>query len=82
MSDPGLAYRTRDEVAEYRNERDCLGFIQRLLLNNNLATEKEVKAIDKDVRKEVDEAVEKCRAAPRPDNDKLYSHILNDDKCG
>lgn len=51
-------------------------------MNNNLATEKDLKAIDKEVRKEVDEAAEKCKAAPRPSEDKLYANILNDDKCG
>lgn len=59
-----------------------MGFIQKMILKHNLATEKEIKAIDKDVRKEVDDAAEKCKAAPRPDNDKLYAHILNDNKCG
>lgn len=69
-------------MAKYRDERDCIGYIQKMILNNNLATEKDIKAIDKEVRKEVDEAAEKCRAATRPDGDKLYAHILNDDKCG
>lgn len=53
-----------------------------MILKNNLATEKDLKAIDKEVRKEVDDAVEKCKAAPKPDSDKLYAHILNDNKCG
>jgi len=44
-------------------------------LNNNLATEKDLKAIDKEVRKEVDEAAEKCKVAPRPTEDKLYANI-------
>lgn len=44
-----------------------------MILANKLATEKELKQIDKEVRKEVDEAAEKCRAAPRPDPDMLYS---------
>lgn len=56
MSDPGLSYRTRDEVSQIRAERDPIDYCKHLLLSNELATEEELKSIEKAIRKEVDEA--------------------------
>lgn len=67
MSDPGLTYRTRDEVQEVRRTRDPVDFVKRTLLEQEVATEKEIKAIDKEIKREVDAAVEKSRASPFPD---------------
>lgn len=43
MSDPGISYRTRDEISNMRKTRDCIEYVKGLLLNNNLATEQELK---------------------------------------
>jgi TPP-dependent pyruvate/acetoin dehydrogenase alpha subunit len=39
MSDPGVTYRTREQVQTHRKEKDCIGYIKRLILENNFATE-------------------------------------------
>ena len=55
MSDPAK-YRTRDEVQKVREERDPIDHVRELLLTGKHATEEELKAIDKDVRKVVNDA--------------------------
>jgi len=43
MSDPGISYRSRDEVVQVREHRDCILNVKSLILSNNFATEKELK---------------------------------------
>lgn len=57
MSDPGISYRSRDEVDTVRRERDCIDGVKRRILEQEWATPAELKAIDKEVRKQVDEEV-------------------------
>ena len=46
MSDPAK-YRTREEVQKMREERDPIDHVRDLLLEGKMATEDELKAIDK-----------------------------------
>lgn len=57
MSDPGTSYRTRDEVQEVRQTRDPITSFKDKILGANLVTADELKAIDTNIRKSVDEAV-------------------------
>lgn len=43
MSDPGLSYRSRDEVSEFRETRDPIIYLKALLQKNDLATDAELK---------------------------------------
>lgn len=54
MSDPDSAYRQRSDIQTVRNERDCINKLRNLILETALATEDELKAIEKEVRVEVD----------------------------
>jgi pyruvate dehydrogenase E1 component alpha subunit len=38
MSDPGLTYRTRDEVQNMRKTRDPILQIRKIIIDNNFAT--------------------------------------------
>ena len=73
MSDPGLSYRSREEIAQVRKERDPIEKLKHIILENKAATEDELKAIDKEVRSLVDDATLKARAAawPTPEKDLL-----------
>ncbi|CAI9784376.1 unnamed protein product [Fraxinus pennsylvanica] len=61
MSDRGSTYCTRDEISGVRQERDPVERIRKLVLSHDLATEKELKDIEKEVRKEVDEAIAQAK---------------------
>ncbi|XP_030553699.1 pyruvate dehydrogenase E1 component subunit alpha-1, mitochondrial [Rhodamnia argentea] len=75
MSDPGSTYRTRDEISGVRQERDPIERIRKLLLSLDLATEKELKDIEKEVRKEVDEAIAQAKESPMPDPSELFTNV-------
>ncbi|KAK6139264.1 hypothetical protein DH2020_026988 [Rehmannia glutinosa] len=75
MSDPGSTYRTRDEISGVRQERDPIERIRKLILSHDLATEKELKDTEKEVRKEVDEAIAKAKESPLPDPSELFTNV-------
>jgi TPP-dependent pyruvate/acetoin dehydrogenase alpha subunit len=66
------SYRTRDEIQEVRKTRDPITGFKDRIITAGLVTEEELKEIDKDVRKEVDEANNKALA----DGGKSYTHLL------
>jgi len=78
MSDPGITYRNRDEVAGVRKTRDPVERAKRYLTELDLATAAEIKAIEAEVRKEVDEAVEAAKASPQPERALLFQDIYTD----
>jgi len=75
MSDPGIGYRTREEINMMRSERDCIERVRALLLDNKLSTEDELTNIEKDIKKEVDEAVEFAKETPYPEPIELYNDV-------
>ncbi|GFY88372.1 pyruvate dehydrogenase complex E1 alpha subunit [Actinidia rufa] len=75
MSDPGSTYRTRDEISGVRQERDPLERIRKLILSHDIATEKELKDIEKEIRKEVDEAIAQAKESPMPDSSELFTNV-------
>lgn len=78
MSDPGLSYRSREEISKVRKERDPIAKVKSIILSNNLATEAELKAIENETQKIVDEAVVKARSSPWPEPEKS---LLTDIMC-
>jgi len=62
MSDPGTTYRNRDEIASMRTARDPIEFVKNLLVQNDLVSSQELKGIEKDIRKEVQDALKKAKA--------------------
>ncbi|CAF1976814.1 hypothetical protein Bca4012_077170 [Brassica carinata] len=81
MSDPGSTYRTRDEVSGVRQVRDPIERVRKLLLSHDIATEKELKDMEKEVRKEVDDAVAQAKESPVPEPSELFTNMYVKD-CG
>nr|KAG5711111.1 hypothetical protein BaRGS_004755 [Batillaria attramentaria] len=75
MSDPGTSYRSREEVQEVRQKRDPIGLFKERITSAQLVTEEELKKIDGEVRKEVEEAAERAKTDPELPLEELYTHI-------
>lgn len=71
VSDPAK-YRTKEEVQEYK-DRDPIKITESTILDNKLATEEEIKAIQAAVKKEINEAMKFAEESPLPDPAELYS---------
>jgi len=75
MSDPGITYRTRDEVDNYRKTSDPIAKVHLWLVENGLATEEELKSIITEITEKVNKAVEFATNSPWPTKEDLYSHV-------
>jgi len=82
MSDPGTSYRTREEVQEMRQKRDPITSFRERLVNADLATLSELKGIEVDVKKSVDEDVKKARSDSEIDVDELFFDMYENNLQG
>jgi pyruvate dehydrogenase E1 component alpha subunit len=74
MSDPAK-YRTRDEVNEVREHHDPIEQLRQRMIKRKTAGEDELKAIDAEVRRVVNEAAEFAQGAPEPDPSELWTDV-------
>lgn len=79
MSDPGTTYRTREEIQHMRSNNDPITGLKQLILELNVVTEDELKAIDKAARTEVDQAVEVSKASPEPELDTFWTNVYKEE---
>jgi pyruvate dehydrogenase E1 component alpha subunit len=75
MSDPAK-YRTKEEVDKYRNERDPIDHVRKMLVDMKLADEAALKAIDADIRKTINDAAEFAQHSPEPDPSEVWTDVL------
>jgi len=75
MSDPAK-YRTREEVQEVREKRDPIEHYGQKLIERSIATEDELKALDKEIRTIVNNAAEFATESPEPAASELYTDVL------
>ncbi|KAJ8473697.1 hypothetical protein ONZ45_g16205 [Pleurotus djamor] len=75
MSDPGTTYRTREEVQRMRSTQDPIRGLQRYIEEWGVASEQELKQLDKEAKAEVDQAVEEAKASPEPLTKDLWTDI-------
>jgi pyruvate dehydrogenase E1 component alpha subunit len=74
MSDPAK-YRPKEELQKMRTEHDPIEQVRNRILQNNWATEDELKKIDAEVRHIVNEAAEFATQVPEPDPTELYTDV-------
>ncbi|KAI1417722.1 dehydrogenase E1 component-domain-containing protein [Hypoxylon sp. FL1857] len=67
MSDPGTTYRTREEIQRMRSTNDPIAGLKQKILDWEVCTEDELKSIDKEARKHVNDEVAAAEAMPVPD---------------
>lgn len=77
MSDPGVSYRTREEVQDFRKNRDCIAYVKRVALENGLLTEEEIEHIETEAKELVDKETERAVAQP-PVNMKYLTEDIYD----
>ena len=75
MSDPAK-YRTREEVEKVRTESDPIEQSRARILARNWASEDELKKLDAEVRRIVNEAAEFATHDPEPDPSELYTDVV------
>jgi pyruvate dehydrogenase E1 component alpha subunit len=75
MSDPAK-YRTKEEVQKMRTEKDPIETLKAVLLDLKVANEDDLKAMDREVREQVNAAADFAQESPEPDPSELYTDIL------
>ena len=74
MSDPGN-YRSKEEVLEMREHHDPINLYKEHLLQNKICTEDDFKAIEKEIKKIMDETVEFAQNSPEPEEAELFTEV-------
>ena len=77
MSD-AQKYRTKDEVKEYQ-KIDPITQVKKIILDEKYATEEELKAIDKEVKKRVSECEKFADESDYPDKNLMYDIVYEQD---
>lgn len=80
MSDPGTAYRNREEVQGVRSSRDPIEKFKKRLVENRLFTEEELKKMEIEAKKQVNEAVAAAKKAELPPMDELWKQVYDNDE--
>jgi len=75
MSDPGITYRSKEEVMEVRQTRDPVEIVRNMILERGWSTDKDLKAIEKEIRARLDKEVEQIKNDPFPEPKELYTEI-------
>ncbi len=76
LSIPGKPYRTTDEVAEYRKNRDPLVLFRQRLTTEGVSSS-ELEAIESEVTAEVQSAIRFAQESPFPDPSELYEYMYS-----
>eukprot|EP01138_Halocafeteria_seosinensis_P007528 gb/GECG01007694.1/.p1 GENE.gb/GECG01007694.1/~~gb/GECG01007694.1/.p1 ORF type:complete len:411 (+),score=45.56 gb/GECG01007694.1/:1-1233(+) len=75
MSDPGLTYRTREEVQDIRQNRDPIELLKSKIMDAGFATEQELKEKEKELRNYVQDELKAAKEGQQPPLDELYTNI-------
>ncbi len=74
MSDPGN-YRSKEEVSNMREKYDPIDLYRNYILEQKLVTEEDLKSVEKEIKKIVEDAVEFAQNSPEPDEAELYTEV-------
>ncbi len=75
MSDPAK-YRKREEVDDVRSHHDPIDGLKGQIIEQGIATEADLKAIDKELRARVKDAADFSLQSPEPDASELWTDVL------
>lgn len=74
MSDPAK-YRTKDEVDDYKQNRDPIESLKRRAIEAGVITEEDLKPIDAEIKQIVKETEEFAKTSPEPDVSELWTDV-------
>lgn len=77
MSDPAK-YRKREEVDDIRSHHDPIEGLKKQLVDSKIATEDDLKAIDKEIRVIVNKSADFAQTSPEPDPSELWTDVLRE----
>lgn len=77
MSDPGISYRSKEEIQKVRETRDPITMERSRILQAGVATEQQLDDIDAEVKNQVEAAVKFAMDAPFPEPVELYRHVYS-----
>lgn len=77
MSDPGTTYRTREEIQRMRSTNDPIAGLKQKILDWGVCNDEELKGIDKEARKHVNDevAAAEAMAVPEPKPEILFEDV-------
>ena len=75
-SDDQRKYRSEEELALAAKERDCIKKLINYIVFNNISTVEEIKALQKEVEEEIDDAADWAFARPDPTADDANTNLL------
>lgn len=78
MSDPGTSYRDRSEIQQVRDTRDPINLLRARILDNKIATEEELEAIDAELKKEIHDATQYAVESPHPAPQELFTNVYKE----
>lgn len=61
MSDPDSQYRTKDDIQHVKQERDAIRKMRKFMAAEGILTEEEMSKLEKDVKKQVDQDLQKAQ---------------------
>ena len=73
-ADDPLAYRTQEEE-DYYEARDCIATMAAYLIENDLATQEDLDAVDQQALSDVEEAIKFANESPFPDDSELMTDV-------
>jgi pyruvate dehydrogenase E1 component alpha subunit len=74
MSDPAT-YRSKEEVSMMKENRDPINLYAQYLLENKICNESDLKLIEKEVKRIIEEAADFAQISPEPDEQELYTEV-------
>lgn len=77
MSDPDSQYRTKNDIQLVKNERDCVRKMKEFMTTEGIMTEEEMTKMEKDIKKEVDQDLQKAQKHPVTPLSELFTDIYS-----
>lgn len=77
MSDPAK-YRSKEEVADYKENKDPIETFKKKILDEKIASDEDIKKIDKKIKEIANEAAEFAKESPEPPASELWTDVTSD----